>query len=165
MDKPIIIHHSDNINIKYIENRVNEKKCVITLQGTDEKAHLIITITFCKDPFWDLTIKSEYRNYDNGYELVSCSFEESSEGNMYFNYLGHTVHFSNDKAPNYLEIYERLRLFSKFHALRNIELQPLIDKAFEISEPKLKEMINEFIEHYYPEEKKNNIARTLKPKK
>lgn len=162
MEKPIIIHHSDNINIKYIENRVNEKKCVITLQGTDEKTHLIITITFCNDPFWDLTIKSEYRNNDNGYELVSCSFEESTEGNMYFRYSGHAVHFSNDKAPNYLEIYERLKLFSKFHALRNIELQPLIDKAFEISEPKLKEMINEFIKHYYPEEKQNNIARTLK---
>ncbi len=37
MEKPIIIHHSDNINIKYIENRVNEKNVLLDYKVLTKK--------------------------------------------------------------------------------------------------------------------------------
>ncbi len=157
------IHKSDNINIKYGECD-GKKIIIIELQSSNKKSRFIITIDLYTDNLYDLILKNDYTYLTHWRELNNCGFKENVDKTIFFQYGGHILRFPENKAPNYTEILNRFIIFSKYNSLQDLEYESLIDKAFVITEPKLKEMINKFIEYFYPEEKQNNLTRTLKPK-
>lgn len=80
---------------------------------------------------------------------------------------------NKDLEPNFKSIYNEIILNLYDYAIphnakskeETEEIKKLLENAMNIIKERLKTFINDFINYDFTEEKQNNIARTLKPKK